>query len=469
MPSLPSVGLSMIVRNAEKDLRACLASASPVVSQIVIADTGSTDRTREVAAEFGALLVSFPWKDHFADARNAALEPVTMDWVLVLDADEELAPGAADAIPILLRNPGRTGGYQVTIRNYFPYRFCQSFEQLSRVNLDEIGARKALCHTEHKMTRLFRRHPDVLFEGRVHEQVDPRIRKAGYEIGAANFKIRHFGPLNTDASQRKRSCYLELGRRKVEEQPSGALAWFELGCEYFQAERFDEALDCMMRSEALHPWALAALYIARIHVARQRPVDALAALARIPQEGDIGLLSSEIGGDILHDVGSIAESRAAYQTALRLSPGKSRREPCGREPLIESKLGYTEVRLGLVRMGLARLRRAVAQMPDLIDNHDRLVKALVLLGRNAEAADAAEQILHDFYSEKIYRRAAALRMRAGQPTRAMELVEAGLGLFPGSRELAQMREAMGRKAAPEATVSRVAADSARAESRCGEG
>jgi hypothetical protein len=88
-------------------------------------------------------------------------------------------------------------------------------------------------------------------------------------------------------------------------------------------------------------------------------------------------------------------------------------------------------------------------MPDLIDNHDRLVKALVLLGREAEAANAAEHILKHFYSENIYRRAAALRLRAGQPVRAMELVEAGMARFPESRELAQMRDAIGRETRPE--------------------
>src|ERR1700689_1973012 len=93
----------MIVRNAENDLRPCLESARPLVDQIVVIDTGSTDRTQEIAAEFGATVVSFPWTDHFADARNAALAPITTDWVLVLDADEELAPEAFDAIPILLR------------------------------------------------------------------------------------------------------------------------------------------------------------------------------------------------------------------------------------------------------------------------------------------------------------------------------------------------------------------------------
>src|SRR6202051_5190164 len=101
---MSTVGLSMIVKNGGDDLRLCLRSVAGLVSQIVIADTGSTDNTLAIAQEFGATVVSFPWTNHFADARNAALEPITTDWVLVLDADEELSPEAASGVPALRRN-----------------------------------------------------------------------------------------------------------------------------------------------------------------------------------------------------------------------------------------------------------------------------------------------------------------------------------------------------------------------------
>ena len=87
---MPTVGLSMIVKNEAQTLAACLQSVSGVVSQIVIADTGSTDNTADIAREFGATVISVPWENHFANARNAALQLMQTDWVLVLDADEEL-------------------------------------------------------------------------------------------------------------------------------------------------------------------------------------------------------------------------------------------------------------------------------------------------------------------------------------------------------------------------------------------
>ena len=89
----------MIVKNAAETLRPCLESACKLVDQIVIADTGCTDNTCEIAREFGATIISFPWENHFATARNAALKPMITDWVLMLDADEELDREAAEQIP----------------------------------------------------------------------------------------------------------------------------------------------------------------------------------------------------------------------------------------------------------------------------------------------------------------------------------------------------------------------------------
>ena len=86
----PHVSLCMIVRNEEENLPACLASAADLVDEVVVVDTGSRDRTREVAAGFGARVYEFPWVDDFAAARNESLRHATGDWVFWLDADDRL-------------------------------------------------------------------------------------------------------------------------------------------------------------------------------------------------------------------------------------------------------------------------------------------------------------------------------------------------------------------------------------------
>jgi len=440
---MPTLGLSMIVRNAEKDLRLCLESARPLVDQIVIADTGSTDRTREIAANCGATLLSFPWNDHFAEARNAALAPMTTDWVLVLDADEQLAPEAAEAIPAMMRRSDGIGGYRVTIRNYIPHRFCLEYDQVSRVNHDNVPrAAGAPAWTQHTMIRLFRRQPEIFFSGRVHETVDAQIKKTGLQIRLADFRILHFGRLNAERMGTKKVYYPELLRRKAEEQPDDALTWLQLGCEELACGKDSEAIESLQRSFALHPWALTQIGIAKTHSQFHRPEQALQALELVPEEGDFGMLGNEMRGDLLHDLGRLKEARRAYQLALRFSPIRRGGAETGREALIESKLGYAEVRLGVAHTGLARLRRALRKVPTVLENHDRLVKACVLLGRDAEAAEAAEGILRHFYSERIYLRAAVLRIRIGQRARAMELLQAGTRLFPDSQRLAQVRNSI---------------------------
>ena len=82
------LSLSMIVRNEEKVLARALSGVRDAVDEIVIADTGSTDGTVSVAESFGAKVVSFPWRDDFAAARNFSFSLATCHYVMWLDADD---------------------------------------------------------------------------------------------------------------------------------------------------------------------------------------------------------------------------------------------------------------------------------------------------------------------------------------------------------------------------------------------
>jgi len=130
---MPKIALSMIVRDAAATLGACLDSVRGVVDEMVIADTGSTDATVKIARESGARVIEIPWTNDFSEARNRALAGVHADWVLVLDADEVLDPGARNAIPSLI-SATDVGGYQVPIRNYFPSLEDRIWDQPAKPN-----------------------------------------------------------------------------------------------------------------------------------------------------------------------------------------------------------------------------------------------------------------------------------------------------------------------------------------------
>lgn len=84
------ISLCMIVRNEENSLPRCLSSAASIADEIVVVDTGSTDRTKEIAASYGAVIYDFTWIEDFSAARNFAFSKATKDYILWLDADDYL-------------------------------------------------------------------------------------------------------------------------------------------------------------------------------------------------------------------------------------------------------------------------------------------------------------------------------------------------------------------------------------------
>jgi glycosyltransferase involved in cell wall biosynthesis len=98
------LSVAMIVRDAEDCLAASLDSVRNLADEIVVLDTGSQDSTLKIARLKATKVVSREWSDDFSAARNAALEQVTGDWVLWLDAGETLSPSAADALRKFIDN-----------------------------------------------------------------------------------------------------------------------------------------------------------------------------------------------------------------------------------------------------------------------------------------------------------------------------------------------------------------------------
>jgi tetratricopeptide (TPR) repeat protein len=427
---MPSVALSMIVKNGADTIRPCLESVRGVVEQIVIADTGSTDNTCEIACEFNASILSVPWENDFAKARNAALEPVTTDWVLVLDADEELDRDGAKNIPQLF-DAADVGGYVTPIRNYVGLRFSRGWDRTSVPNDGRHPrAKGAPAYFTHENCRFFRRHPRIYFTGRVHELVENQVSALGLKLGAANFCIHHFGQL-AEARVRdgKAALYHELLRLRVEEHPDDALAWALLGLQEYECGKDAlEGLRCFARCLALEPRAAEVwLFTGMIFVDLGKYQEALTTLEQDRREGKGTALREQIRGDALHGLGRFQEARLAYRRALKRAGVE--------DPLLESKLAYTEVKAGHKNAGLAKLRRAARAVPGMFDIHDRLMKACIIAGRLPEAAEVAEGLAQASPHPKFYLRAASIRAQLQQWEQAAEILSRGLLLFPQSPEL----------------------------------
>ena len=87
---MPTISLCMIVKNEEMHLVRCLDSVADLVEEVIIVDTGSTDRTAEIASRYTSHVYSYPWKDDFADARNYSFSKASMDYCMWMDADDVL-------------------------------------------------------------------------------------------------------------------------------------------------------------------------------------------------------------------------------------------------------------------------------------------------------------------------------------------------------------------------------------------
>jgi tetratricopeptide (TPR) repeat protein len=425
----PTLGFTMIVKDGAETLRACLESVKDIATERIVADTGSTDNTIEIARDCGATVVSVPWENDFAKARNTALEKSTTDWILTLDADEELDQQASHQVARLLTKK-HVGGYVLPIRNYIPVRHGNVNGNRALPNDGRARTHKdAPAYAEHRTVRLFRRHSQFIYKGCVHEAVAPQIVAAGFKLANANLPIHHFGFLaGAERYSDKAEFYLDLGRRKVAEYPGNPQAWLELARQLFEPFRENqEALECLSHALTLEPKMSAAWFLnGVINLDLGRHEQAIAAFQRCAHEPEYAAERAHHMGDALHNMGKLEEAKNAYLQSLRLT---------GPDPQVESKLGYVEVRLGDFDSGFGKLQAAIALLPNGAELHERLIKAYMAIGRLPDAAAAAENFALRVIHPKTILRAAAIRAHLKQQEQARTLIRRGLEFFPESPEL----------------------------------
>ncbi|MEG0857021.1 MAG: glycosyltransferase [Terrisporobacter sp.] len=216
-----TISLCMIVKDEEKNIGRCLKSVVNIVDEIIVVDTGSTDRTIEIAKEYGAKIYHHPWNNDFSDARNASLEKATKDWILFLDADEEMLEDEGEKLKNAV--------------SFNPNLDALHFRLVNIISNMDIGDAIVL--------RAFRNKPEYRFEGKMHEQVIGCIEKNGGKTGASDIQIRHYGydPQYADINQ-KQKRNIDLLNSYPESKRDGYF-YYSLGNEYARINENDKALD----------------------------------------------------------------------------------------------------------------------------------------------------------------------------------------------------------------------------------
>ena len=212
----PTISLCMIVKNEEKFLPACLESVNGHVDEIIIVDTGSTDSTVEIAKRYNAKIYHHAWENSFSKARNYSLKYATCEWILILDADEEVNKKDARKLREVIKDND-------TNIIYLPV-----------INRPVEGKNISINNSE----RLFKNHLDFHYEGIVHNA----LKHSGLSK-KANIKIYHYGYHQGDEQMEKKFIRTStLLREQIKNDPENPIPRHYLAISYLDRQNNDACI-----------------------------------------------------------------------------------------------------------------------------------------------------------------------------------------------------------------------------------
>ena len=390
------LSLSMIVRDEAERLAACLRSVQGFVDEMVVVDTGSSDDTVAIAEGLGATVHRIEWPGDFAPARNQALQWVSGDWVLVLDADEQLRPEAREPLRQLMEQP-----------------------ELLLVNLlrQELGA---LQSPYSNVSRLFRRHPAIRWSRAYHSLVDdsvaellqrephwriadcstPALLHDGYRpelLSAGNKAARLRSAMEAELLARPDDPYAcaKLGSLEVAEgQAQRGIELLRRGLQHCPAgahpERYELLLHLAMAEAEREPAAAIALY-------RQALVTPLAPRLTLAARLNLAAL-------LLHQ-GQLEDAEELCRQATTVAPEIG---------LGWFNLGVIRRRRGDLAGALEAYRQAAALSPEHAETQQNLAVALLLGGDIIGARQSFRQAIQLLVLQGRGDEAEQLRQQAGQ-------------------------------------------------------
>ena len=304
----PRVSLCMIVKNEEHHLPDCLRSVAGLFDEMIVVDTGSADRTREIARGFGARVFDFPWPNSFGAARNESLRHASGQWILWLDADDRLDADNRRRLQDVLAGLGEErDAYAMKVRSVLDAGRT-AFRLLDQV-------------------RLFPNRPEVRWDYRVHEQILPAVNRAGGGVRWADVVIDHVGYQDAKFRRGKLERNLRLLELDHAERPDDAFTLFNLGWTLLDLGRATDALPHLQHAlKQTKPTSstLRKLHhlLALAHRHLGKPDEALAACGEALKQfpGDAELLCEE--GLLRRDTGDLPGAEESWLQLLDARRGQ---------------------------------------------------------------------------------------------------------------------------------------------------
>lgn len=301
------ISVCIIAKNEESRIEQCLASVKPCGFEIVVVDTGSTDRTKEIAARYADKVLDFQWCDDFSAARNFSLQEASNNWIFMIDCDETVKEIDVEEL------------------NYFRKHLSESVGSVSRENLVTQNGVLTLNNTDY--TERFFNKRLYRYTGIIHEQLTP-VR--GHEIPALllHTTLLHTGydmtPAEQEAKYRRNFTLLE---KQAAVDPDNPYLYYQLGktCEiladYSRAcTYYDKGLAFDLDPELAYVQAMVVSYgNALLHTGQ--------AVTALGFEGIYDEFSSVtdfvyLMGNIYKDNAMYEQALAQYQKAVQMPPGR---------------------------------------------------------------------------------------------------------------------------------------------------
>jgi tetratricopeptide (TPR) repeat protein len=414
------LSLCLIARDEETMLPGCLASVEGLVDEIVVVDTGSRDATPHIAREAGARVAHIPWNDDFSAPRNEALRLATGEFVLVLDADERLAPGSGPRLRAAVER-GTFDCGMVRLHNA---------SRLDASPSDVVAGRTRLG-TAMLLPRVLRRAPDLRYSGIVHESVSEWVASRGMRVVPVEVDVIHFGAIPEVRAQRgKRDRNLTLLRRRCAAEPESITPFGYLALELISTGELGEAAEVVERGWAILDSQAAEISVLRLAVARaivavetDAPERALDAVARAELTDGAQPDLCHLRGRALVQLAfrasgvererALAEADAAFRAALALAGRDGLRQYIAGSSSWASRNGVGEVMLALERTADALLtfQETLTECPESPEARLGEVEALLPI-QPAMALARVERLLDESPDGWLLAGAAALALGA---------------------------------------------------------
>jgi tetratricopeptide (TPR) repeat protein len=364
-----------IVKNEAANLPQCLASVRDVVDEIVILDTGSTDETIAIAESFGAVVEQMDWPNDFSVARNQAMQYVSGDWVLVLDADESLVPEVVPLVRSAIEQP--------------------SYLAINLVRY-EIGAEQSPYSL---VSRLFRRHPEVYFTRPYHAMIDDSVeallqKESHWQIGQIEaVAIAHYGyQADMIAGRDKVAKARSAMEGFLSQNPNDPYVCSKLGALYIQMGEQAQGLELLQRGLGAEKIDPGTLYELQYHLgstyATIGDINQAASFYQQAMQQPI-LPKLKLGAMhnlavLLQEAGELSIAQQLYEQVLIIDPGLA---------IAHCNLGMTLKNLGQFEMAIAHYQQAIQLKSNYADAYQNLGVVLMKMGNVPDSLVAFGQAI----------------------------------------------------------------------------